>query len=205
MKSMGIKQVPGYDSMVSGLLEGDSPFRNRLLIAMPSLTESFFSKSVVYVCAHGAAGAMGIVINQKLPDVMFGDLLSQLQLPQSRLPEPVVHFGGPVETGRGFVLHTQDFMREDTVRIDDGICITGTIDILKAMAEGRGPQRSIFALGYAGWGPGQLEAEMQANSWLTAPADDDLIFSPDLPGKWESALGRLGVSPLALSMDAGHA
>jgi putative transcriptional regulator len=192
---------PGF-----GGAEGVSPYRNSLLIAMPAMRENFFMKSVIYVCAHSDAGAMGIVINQKLPDIAFSDLLDQLMLPQSEMKvEPVVHFGGPVDTGRGFVLHSGDFMREDTVKLDTGICITGTVDILKAMAEGRGPSRSIFALGYAGWGPGQLEAEMQANSWLTAPADDDLVFSSDLPRKWEKALSRLGVSPLALSAEAGHA
>lgn len=192
---------PGF-----GPAGGASPYRNSLLIAMPGMRESFFAKSVIYVCAHSEAGAMGIVINQKLPDIAFSDLLAQLMLPQSQMKvEPVVHFGGPVDTGRGFVLHSGDFMREDTVRLDGGICITGTVDILRAMAEGRGPDRSIFALGYAGWGPGQLEAEMQANTWLTVPADDDLVFSPDLAGKWEKALGRLGVSPLMLSAEAGHA
>jgi putative transcriptional regulator len=119
--------------------------------------------------------------------------------------EPVVHFGGPVDTGRGFVLHSDDFMRDDTVRINEHMCITGTVDILKAMAEGRGPHKSIFALGYAGWGPGQLETEIQSNSWLTVSADDDVVFSTDLGLKWEKALSRLGVNPYALSMEAGRA
>ena len=206
MEIMDIAQISGRHDAVNDMLTGDSPFRNTLLLAMPSQQESLFSKSVVYVCAHSEAGAMGIVINQRLPDVAYRDLASQLELPETRaIADPVVHFGGPVETGRGFVLHTADFMRADTVPIDGRICITGTIDILKAMAEGQGPRRSIFALGYAGWGPGQLEAEMQANSWLTAPADDDLIFSHDLPHKWERALSRLGVAPVALSAEYGRA
>ena len=188
------------------LLKGDSPFRNSLLIAMPSLNGGFFARSVVYICAHSTAGAMGIVINQKLPDVEFRDLLAQLHLPKSQLVvEPIVHFGGPVETGRGFVLHSTDFMREDTVRVNDSMCITGTVDILRAMAEGKGPHKSIFALGYAGWSAGQLEAEMQANAWLTAPADDELVFNTDLTKKWEVALARLGINPLMLSEDIGHA
>lgn len=188
------------------LLKGDSPFRNHLLIAMPGMTDGFFTRSVIYVCAHSAAGAMGIVINQRLPDVQFHDLLSQLHLPKSQLVvEPIVHFGGPVETGRGFVLHSTDFMREDTVRINDSICITGTVDILKAIAEGKGPHHSIFALGYAGWSAGQLEAEMQQNSWITAPADEEIIFDTDISHKWEKALSRLGVNPLLLSPDVGHA
>ncbi|MBI1216141.1 MAG: YqgE/AlgH family protein [Alphaproteobacteria bacterium] len=188
------------------LLKGESPFRNQLLIAMPGLMDGFFNKSVVYICAHSPAGAMGIVINQRLPDVAFKELLSQLQLPESQLlVEPIVHFGGPVETGRGFVLHSTDFMREDTLRITDDMCITGTVDILRAMAEGKGPDRSIFALGYAGWGPGQLEAEMQANSWITVPADDNLIFNTELGMKWEGALALLGIDPATLSPDAGRA
>ena len=119
--------------------------------------------------------------------------------------QPIVHFGGPVESGRGFVLHSTDFMREDTVRINDNMCITGTIDILRAIAEGKGPNRSIFALGYAGWGAGQLEAEVHANSWLTAPADDELIFNTDLTKKWDRAMGLLGINPILLSHDVGHA
>jgi putative transcriptional regulator len=200
------KATPDKTQFDPNLLAGDSPFRHSLLIAMPSLDDGFFSRSVVYICAHSAAGAMGIVINQRLPDVGFGDLLSQLKLPQSPLlAEPIVHFGGPVETGRGFVLHSADFMREDTVRINDSLCITGTVDILQAIAAGKGPARSIFALGYAGWSAGQLEAEMQANAWLTVPADDELIFGTALDNKWEKALGRLGINPLTLSAEAGHA
>ena len=171
---------------------------------MPQLADGFFNRSVIYVCAHSAEGAMGIVINQPMPDIAFSELLEQLHLPQSAAA-PTVHFGGPVETGRGFVLHSTDFCREDTVRLTEDLSLTGTIDILRAISEGRGPSRAIFALGYAGWGPGQLEAELQANSWLTVPADDDLIFDPDLPHKWALALDRLGVSPLALSLHGGTA
>jgi len=204
MKHMG--RLTQTDTIDPALFSGESPYRNRLLVAMPGLHESFFNRSVIYMCAHSEAGAMGIVINQKLPDIAFGELMGQLELPQPLLAKaPVVHFGGPVETGRGFVLHSTDFIRADTVRINDRVCITATVDILKAIAEGKGPHRSIFALGYAGWGPGQLEEEMQANSWLTAPADDDLVFSPDIGAKWERALSVLGVNPLALSMEAGHA
>lgn len=188
------------------LLTGDSPFRNCLLVSMPFMHEGAFYKSVIYVCAHNETGAMGIVINQPLPEINFNDLLEQMKLPKSQVVvDPVVHFGGPVETGRGFVLHSTDFVRADTVRINDRMGITGTIDILRAIADGRGPDKSIFALGYAGWGPGQLEAEMRANAWLTIPADDDLMFHTDLGQKWEKALARLGIDPLTLSADSGHA
>lgn len=203
---MAEKSIITENKLHPSLLAGDSPFRNQLLVAMPGLQGDVLNKSVIYVCAHSAAGAMGIVVNQRMPAVFFRDLLSQLNLPYSELViEPVVHFGGPVETGRGFVLHSTDFLRENTVRVNEQIAITGTVDILRAIAEGTGPQKKIFALGYAGWGPGQLDAEMHTNSWLTVPADEDLIFDPDLAGKWEKAMAKLGVTPQALSPEIGHA
>lgn len=149
---------------------------------------------------------MGIVINQRVPEIAFKELLEQLNLPHSELRiDPVIHFGGPVETGRGFVLHSTDFLQEDTVKVNDNIGITGSVDILRAIAKGEGPHKSIFALGYAGWGPGQLDAEMHTNSWLTIPADDDLIFSTDLTDKWEKAILKIGINPFALSSEIGHA
>lgn len=203
---MAGKNIISENKLHPSLLTGESPFRNQLLIAMPTLQGDVLNRSVIYVCAHSEAGAMGIVVNQRLPAVHFRDLLTQLSLPPSELVvEPVVHFGGPVETGRGFVLHSTDFLRENSVRVNEQIAITGTVDILRAIAEGQGPRRQIFALGYAGWGPGQLDAEMQSNSWLTVPADEDLIFDPDLNGKWEKALAKIGVTPQALSPEVGHA
>ena len=190
----------------TSLLKNTGGLAHQLLVAMPGMSDGPFGRSVIYLCAHSHEGAMGIVINQPLEDVEFSDLLSQLSLPYAQMrAAPTVHFGGPVETGRGFVLHSTDFLREDTVRITPGLCLTGTVDILKAISEGHGPARSIFALGYAGWAPGQLEAELMANSWLTVAADEDLIFSPNLGHKWELALNRLGASPLSLSRDIGHA
>jgi len=202
---MGMKQTTG-DKLHPDILVGDSPFRNHLLVAMPCLQGDDFARSVIYICAHSPAGAMGIVINQQLPAIAFKDLLKQLNLQHSELRvEPIVHFGGPIETGRGFVLHSTDFLREDTVRINDHIGITGTVEILRAIADGTGPRKSVFALGYAGWGPGQLDAEMHANSWLTMPADDDIIFNRDLSGKWEMAMTKIGVNPFMLSSETGHA
>jgi putative transcriptional regulator len=158
------------------------------------------------VCTHSPAGAMGIIINQAAQEVTFKDLLTQLHLPHDGIKvDPVIHCGGPVEAGRGFVLHSTDFIREDTIRLGNNIGITGTVDILRAISEGNGPSKSIFALGYAGWGPGQLDAEIQANSWLTVPADDDLLFSDGLSAKWERAMLKIGVTPAALSFEAGHA
>jgi putative transcriptional regulator len=184
----------------------ESPLKGTLLVAMPSLRGDTFSKSVIYVCTHTPEGAMGIVINQVVPEVTFGDMLEQLNLPHDGIRvNPPVHFGGPVERGRGFVLHSTDFMRADTLRISQDIGITGTVDILRAISEGGGPRQSIFALGYAGWGPGQLDAEIQANTWLNVPVDEDLLFSDALSSKWERALMKIGVTPGALSFDAGHA
>ena len=177
-----------------------------LLVATPVLCSDLFNKSVIYVCTHSPAGAMGIVINQRVPELHFRDLLEQLKLPQSGIRvEPVIHFGGPVEQGRGFVLHSTDFMHADTIRLNRAIGITGTVDILRAISEGEGPERSLFALGYVGWGPGQLDAEIAANNWLTVPADDDLVFRDDLADKWGHAMAKIGVDPAALSFEAGHA
>lgn len=207
---MSVKKTMNENGLSQTPASGDNPFKNQLLVAMPNLQLGAFARSVIYVCAYSSVGAMGIVVNQKMPEVRFGDLLTQLNLTRSekaaeKVADPIVHFGGPVETGRGFVLHSIDFIREDTVRINDRIGITGTVDVLSAIAEGSGPHKSIFALGYAGWGPGQLDAEIQANSWLTVPADEDIVFGADLSCKWEKALLKIGVTPAGLSLDAGHA
>ncbi len=203
---MGMKYQKGMGGVIPASSADESALRDNLLVAMPTLRGDTFAKSVIYVCTHSPAGAMGIVINQVVPEVKFRDLLAQLHLPHDGIQvDPVIHFGGPVESGRGFVLHSTDFVREDTIRVSNHIGITGTVDILRAISEGNGPSKSIFALGYAGWGPGQLDAEIQANSWLTVPADDDLLFSGGLSGKWERALLKIGVTPAALSFEAGHA
>lgn len=200
-----IKPAPPY-AIDPALLTGESPYRDQLLVAMPALRESSFDKSVIYICAHGETGAMGIVVNQRLPNVAFGSLMEQLQLPKplSQIELPV-HFGGPVETEKGFVLHSADFLRADTLRINDTICITATVDILKAIALGQGPRRSVFALGYAGWGPGQLEQEIRDGIWLTAAPSDDIIFGADPIKKWDSAMRLLGIDPVALSVETGSA
>ena len=191
-----------------GFLDG------HLLIAMPSMADKRFARSVVYVCAHSADGAMGIVVNRLAPEISFRELLVQLDIVQTgkerHLPADVdevrVHRGGPVETGRGFVLHSADFYLENsTLPIDDGVCLTATLEILRAIAEGRGPGKALLALGYAGWAPGQLETEIQANGWLHSPADGALLFDDDLDSKYERALAKIGIHPAMLSMDAGHA
>ena len=186
----------------------------QFLIAMPSMEDGRFARSVVYICAHSADGAMGIVINQIAPQIDFVDLLIQLDIipdgPEIRLParanRMIVQRGGPVETGRGFVLHSADFFIENsTLPIDNGICLTATLDILKAIAHGEGPQSAVLALGYAGWAPGQLENEITENGWLNCEADSELIFGTDIDRKYEKAMRKLGIDLGKLSSDAGHA
>src|SRR5512144_2001272 len=186
----------------------------QMLIAMPSMGDDRFARSVIYVCAHSTEGAMGIVVNQPAANIKFPDLLVQLevipaaeriQLPTDTEAVTVLK-GGPVETGRGFVLHSADFFIENsTLPIDEGICLTATLDILKAIARGNGPASAILALGYAGWAPGQLEQEIQQNGWLHCSADPELIFGGDTDTKYEKALRKIGIDPGMLSSEAGHA
>jgi len=192
----------------SGYLDG------QLLVAMPAMTDRRFARAVIYLCAHSAEGAMGLILNQEAPHISFVELLEQLSIVDEdqtamlapAVAETPVHVGGPVETGRGFVLHSSDYVAADsTMRIGDTFCLTATIDILKAMAHRRGPKRSILALGYAGWSAGQLEREIQANGWLNCPADVDLVFDTELDDMYEIALARIGVTPAHLVNDAGHA
>jgi putative transcriptional regulator len=195
-------------SQSDGFLDG------HLLMAMPSMADKRFARAVVYICAHSADGAMGIVINKLASEVNFRDLLVQLDIVQARnephLPGDVdqvrVHRGGPVETGRGFVLHSADFFLENaSLPIADEVCLTATLEILRAIAEGRGPGQALLALGYAGWAPGQLEFEIQSNGWLHSPADRSILFDDDVDSKYDRALAKIGVEPAMLSMDAGHA
>jgi putative transcriptional regulator len=186
----------------------------RLLIAMPVMGDPRFERSVIYLCAHSAEGAMGIIVNRPAGSIDFPGLLVQLDIikkaDQIKLPENAetlkVLKGGPVETGRGFVLHSSDFFIQDaTLRIDDDICLTATVDILKAIAKGSGPKHAILALGYAGWAAGQLESEIQDNGWLHCDADPDLIFGSNVEEKYNRALRKIGIDPGMLSNEAGHA
>jgi putative transcriptional regulator len=165
-----------------------------------------FARTVIFMCAHTPEGAMGLVVNRLVHSITFPDLLEQLGVePALGGNEIRVHFGGPVESGRGFVLHTADYNREGTLPINSGIALTATVDILRDIARGTGPRQRLLALGYAGWGPGQLDAEIQANGWLQVPADEQLVFGGDLDNKWQHALAKLGVDFGRLSGDAGHA
>jgi putative transcriptional regulator len=202
-------RIPGDRNAADGnYLDG------QLLIAMPVMDDERFARSVIYVCAHSSEGAMGIILNRPAGSIDFPELLMQLdiidQADEIILPAKAeamqVMKGGPVDTGRGFVLHSSDFFIKDaTLPIDDGICLTATLDILKAIAKGDGPQHAILALGYAGWAPGQLENEMQENGWLNCPADSELIFGHDVEDKYEKALQKIGVEIAMLSNEAGHA
>ena len=184
----------------------------QLLVAMPLMTDKRFARSVIYICAHSAEGAMGLIVNQRAPNIRFAELLQRLSISPNEgeaLGEDIdldVHVGGPVETERGFVLHSADYYTADaTLAIDEDVSLTATIDILKAIAKGNGPKSAILALGYAGWAPGQLENEIQHNGWLHCSADLDLIFGQDTGGKYEKAMRKIGIDLGMLSSEAGHA
>ncbi len=182
----------------------------KVLVAMPGMGDPRFGKSVVYVCAHSEEGAMGLIVNKPAPDLRFADLLKQLSIPlgsdSAESGSRPIHFGGPVETARGFVLHSSDYSVSDaTLSISPLFSMTATRDILTDMARGQGPVKSLLALGYAGWAPGQLEAEIQQNGWLVADGSPEIVFSPDDGGKWEAALRTLGIDPLMLSAAGGRA
>jgi putative transcriptional regulator len=208
MRYLSIMKLPRTKPGKRGYLDG------QMLIAMPSMLDERFVRSLIYVCAHSSEGAMGIVVNHPAANINFSDLLVKLdvvpkaeriQLP-TRAEGVKVMRGGPVETERGFVLHSADFFIENsTLPIAEGICLTATIDILKAIARGDGPNSAILALGYAGWAPGQLENEIQGNGWLHCAADPELIFGPDIDGKYDRALKKIGIDLGMLSSEAGHA
>ena len=185
----------------------------QLLVAMPGMADARFARSVIYLCAHSGDGAMGIVVNKRARKITFKELLAQLNLIDAGAPinlprsagQVQVLKGGPVDAQRGFVLHSPDYHADQaTLAVDADVSLTATIDILRAIVDGNGPERAILALGYAGWSPGQLEGEIQNNGWLTCPADADLLFDTDLDGKYARALGKLGVDPAMLASEAGH-
>lgn len=181
----------------------------KILIAMPGMADPPFARSVVLVCAHSDDGAMGLVLNRPLPEIGFGDLLEQLGIEADDDARAIeVRFGGPVEPGRGFVLHNVPEHGSDPegrLRIGSGLAMTTTRDILEDLAHGRGPDSAVLVLGYSGWGPGQLEAEMLANGWLTGDGADELIFDDGHDDKWQRALRGIGIDPSLLSAAAGRA
>lgn len=194
-------------------VNSDHSLEGKLLLAMPTIEGPPFNRSVVYICAHSDEGAMGIVLNKPSSNLRFADLLKHVGLgddDQIIIEDPLSDFrickGGPMETGRGFVLHSPDYRTEDsTVTVGDGVCLTSTLEIVKSIAAGRGPDKVLFALGYAGWGVGQLENEIVQNSWLVCDATEDLIFGVPYDDRYRMALGTLGIDPTHLSGAAGHA
>ncbi len=179
----------------------------QLLVAMPGMGDPRFERSVIFLCAHSEDGAMGLIINKPAPDLRFSDLLDQLDI-QTDTPDTdyEVYFGGPVEHGRGFVLHSDEYsVKGSTMVLKDGYGMTATVEILRDMARGKGPERAIMTLGYAGWGPGQLEEEIQSNGWLICPADVKLVYRTRPGLKWDVALGRIGIDPRLLSAEGGRA
>jgi putative transcriptional regulator len=189
-----------------GFLDG------HFLIAMPGMLDQNFERTVVYICAHSDDGAMGFIINRP-QQLSFSDVLLHLDLVEEdeviRLPGDTRNFpiraGGPVESGRGFVLHSDDYLSESSIPVSDAICLTATLDIVRAISRGRGPERGLMMLGYAGWGAGQIENEIAANGWLTCPALEDMIFDTGLDDKYDRVLASMGIAPAMLSTEAGHA
>lgn len=192
------------------MIDTDDPYlTGQLLIAMPALRDPRFARTVIFMCAHNDEGAMGLVVNRLIGSISFDALMEELDIAREELPvpwsAPSIHFGGPVETSRGFVLHSADYTSEETITFESHLAMTSTVEILRDIAIGCGPRQAMLALGYAGWGPGQLDEEMQDNAWLTVGADDDIIFDQDLDSKWERALAKIGVSASLLSSEAGRA
>lgn len=180
----------------------------KILIAMPGMGDPRFRHSVVLMCAHDADSAMGLIVNKPTEDLSFAALLDHLSIPRAPAGREIrVHYGGPVERARGFVLHSDDWGAgiESTMAVPGGLRLTATLDILEALAGGRGPARALLAMGYSGWGPGQLEGEIRRNDWLIAEAAPEVVFAADDRDKWALALRGLGIDPITLSPTAGRA
>ncbi len=178
-----------------------------MLIAMPGMTDPRFAQSLVYMCDHSSKGAMGLIVNKPAHDMSFADLLEQLDIvPKVPTDGVLVHLGGPVETGRGFVLHTSDYTSDlRTLKVRNGMALTPTLDVLEDIAVGNGPREALMMLGYAGWGPGQLEGEIAQNGWLTCDGRQELVFHTEATAKWSAAIKGLGIDPALLSGAAGTA
>ncbi|MCK0140963.1 YqgE/AlgH family protein [Aliiroseovarius sp. F20344] len=192
---------------MSDIDDSEMNLSGKLLIAMPGMGDPRFEKSVVFMCAHSPEGAMGLIVNKPSEDLSLGDVLSQLEIDASSITKAgKIFFGGPVEGGRGFVLHSGEYDNDDsTLKVDDAFSMTATRDILEAIAHGEGPEEALAALGYAGWSPGQIEDEIQQNAWLTCDAEKAIVFAADDKSKWTAALAKLGIDPLLLSAEGGSA
>lgn len=178
----------------------------KLLLSMPSLDDERFYKTVIYICAHSSEGTMGIIINKKIDYDLYPDLLEQLGIDKPLGNKKLyIRYGGPVETGRGFVLHSDEVIQKETLSIEKGVALTSTSEFFEDLSKGRGPANSILALGYAGWGPGQIEKELLANSWMTLAADSTFLFDDEVANKWNKAYSLLGIDPNKLSQFSGRA
>ncbi len=178
----------------------------KIIVSMPSLEDERFFKTVIYMCAHSSEGSMGIIINKKIDYDLYPDLLEQLGIDKPLDKKKLfIRYGGPIESGRGFVLHSDDMIRKETLNIDKGIALTSTSEFFDDLSLGKGPKNSILALGYAGWGPGQLEVEIMQNSWMTLSVDSSFLFDEEVSGKWVKAYKLLGVDPNNLSFHSGRA
>jgi putative transcriptional regulator len=194
-------QVPQREDAGESFLEG------KLLIALPGMPDPRFEKSVIFICAHSGEGAMGLIINKAVEGLSFREMMEKLEIDVTQMtPNQPILFGGPVQTGRGFVLHSGEFESKDsTMPVTEDISLTATLDILRAIANGHGPRKSLFALGYAGWDSGQIEDEIRANGWVHCDADDAIVFDETLDGKWSRALKKLGIDMSGLSAHTGRA
>lgn len=178
----------------------------KLLVAMPYMQDSRFHQSVIYICGNDANGTMGFMLNKALSGLAFRDLLKQVDIPAGyNCPDLSIVYGGPVDVSRGFVLHSLDYHIDTTVFVDAHVGVTSTLEILKALSRGEGPNRKIVALGYVNWAPGQLDAEIAENNWLIAHPTTELLFCTASDLKWRMAMTLMGVNPAALSLDFGHA
>lgn len=177
----------------------------QLLLAMPGIGDPRFEKAVIAMCSHDEQGALGIGLGRIIPRIHFHDLLRQLDIEPGVAPNVPIHQGGPVEPQRGFVLHTLDWGGQETLQVSDRWALSATLDILRAIAEGKGPSRWVAALGYAGWGPGQLEQEMCANGWFATPGDDFLLYDCDVGSRWAAAFKSAGIDARLLTADSGTA
>ncbi|MBI04932.1 MAG: hypothetical protein CMI96_03840 [Pelagibacteraceae bacterium] len=178
----------------------------QLLLSMPSLEDERFYKTVIYMCAHSNDGAMGIIINKKIDYDLYPDLLEQLGIDKPILNKKIfLRYGGPVESGRGFILHSDEFTQKESLSINKGIALTSTADFFENLSKGNGPKNSILALGYAGWGPGQIEKEILANSWMSLSTDSNIVFDEEVSNIWSKAYNLLGIDPNKLSHNSGRA
>ena len=194
------KSENNYIYNTNGFLTG------KLLVAMPSITDGRFHKSVIYICSHDESGAMGIVINQPIVAVDFKQVADQLNLKTEDLKEnPTIFLGGPISHNRGFVIHSKDYQKLNTIITGEDVGVTGTTDIIKEIAKGKGPLKSLFALGCASWEPGQLELEVQGNSWMIVSSDDSLLFDTNFEDKWKKSFEKLGIKTDSLSYTQGSA